>query len=119
LADALLESGVLRGDPLDGFFGPFGLQVTDLAEEFTDAGALSEDLRIGGFEGVFGVERPLAPRGLVLVVQIGQHEAAPFVGIRDGCSDRAARLGVFVEERARNPSAATDSGDTDQDLFLA
>lgn len=39
LADPLLECGVLGGDPLDGFLGPLGLQVTDLAQEFTDAGS--------------------------------------------------------------------------------
>ncbi|WP_158888102.1 hypothetical protein [Amycolatopsis anabasis] len=55
LAEALLERGVLRGDPLDGFLGPFGLQVADLGEEFADAGALGEDLDVGGFEGVLGV----------------------------------------------------------------
>src|SRR6266508_3384319 len=36
LADALLERGVLGGDPLDGLLGPFGFQVPDLAEELAD-----------------------------------------------------------------------------------
>ena len=67
-ADALLERGVLGGDPLDGFLGPFGLQVPDLAEELADAGALGEDLGVGGLERVLGVQRPLAPGGLALVV---------------------------------------------------
>jgi hypothetical protein len=40
LADRLFECGVLGGDPLDGFFGPFGFQVADLAEELADADAL-------------------------------------------------------------------------------
>ena len=40
LADALFEGGVLGGDALDGFLGPFGFQVADVAEEFTDAAAL-------------------------------------------------------------------------------
>src|SRR6266498_3767065 len=48
LADTLLQGGVLGGDPLDGFLGPFGFQVADLAEEFADAGALGEDLGVGG-----------------------------------------------------------------------
>jgi hypothetical protein len=55
-ADALLERGVLGGDPLDGFLGPFGLQVADLAEELADTGALGEDLGVGGLERVFGVQ---------------------------------------------------------------
>jgi hypothetical protein len=49
LADTLLQGGVLGGDPLDGFLGSFGFQVADLAEEFADAGALGEDLGVGGF----------------------------------------------------------------------
>ncbi|MEJ8654522.1 hypothetical protein WKI65_42435 [Streptomyces sp. MS1.AVA.3] len=49
LADPPLERGVLGSDPLDGLLGPFGLQVTDLAEKFTDAGALGEDLGVGRF----------------------------------------------------------------------
>lgn len=48
LADPLLERGVLGGDALDGFLGPFGLQVADLAEEFTDADALGADLVVRG-----------------------------------------------------------------------
>lgn len=71
LADALLEGGVFRGDPLDGFLGPFGLRVADLAEEFADAGALGEDLGVGDLEGVLGVERPFSPGRLVLVVLWG------------------------------------------------
>ncbi|HET9970728.1 MAG TPA: hypothetical protein VFQ68_21005 [Streptosporangiaceae bacterium] len=67
-ADALLERGVLGGDPLDGLLGPFGLQVPDLAEELADAGALDGDLVMGGLERVLGVERPLAPGGLALVL---------------------------------------------------
>jgi hypothetical protein len=49
-ADALLERGVLGGDPLDGFLRPFGLQVPDLAEELADAGALGGDLVVGGLD---------------------------------------------------------------------
>lgn len=71
LADPLFESGVLGGDPLDGVFGPLGLQVADLTEEFADAGALGEDLGVGGLEAFFGVQRPLAPRCLSLVVLLG------------------------------------------------
>ena len=51
LADALLEGGVLGGDALDGFLGPFGFQVADLAEKFADAGALIEDLGGSSVEG--------------------------------------------------------------------
>ena len=76
LADALFERGVLGGDPLDGLLGPFGLQVADLAEEFADAGALGEDLGVGGLEGVFGVQRAFAPGRLALVVLVGERSGA-------------------------------------------
>jgi hypothetical protein len=100
LTDALLEGGVLCGDPLDGLLRPFGLQVADLAEKFTDVGALGEDLGVGGLEGVLGVERPFPPGRLMPVILVCQCLAAPLVSVRDGRGDRAARLGVFVEERA-------------------
>jgi hypothetical protein len=72
LADALLEGGVLGGDPGDGFLGPLGLEVADLAEEFADAGALGEDLGVGGLERVLGVQRPFPPGRLPLVVLGGE-----------------------------------------------
>ena len=40
LADAL---GVFGGDPGDGLLGPLGLEVSDLAEQLADAGALGDD----------------------------------------------------------------------------
>src|SRR5437763_1001439 len=55
LPDALLERGVLGGDPAGALLVPLGLQVPDLAEEFADAGALSADLGVGVLERVFGV----------------------------------------------------------------
>ncbi|MYR73710.1 MULTISPECIES: hypothetical protein [unclassified Streptomyces] len=51
LTDPLLECGVLGGNPLDGFLCPLGLQVPDLAEEFTSAGPLGDDLAVSRFEG--------------------------------------------------------------------
>ena len=38
------QRGVLGGDPRDGFLGPLGLQVADLAEQLADAFALRADL---------------------------------------------------------------------------
>ena len=66
LADALFEGGVLGGDALDRVLGPLGFQVADLAEEFADAGALGEDLGVGGLERVLGVECAFPPGRLVL-----------------------------------------------------
>jgi hypothetical protein len=80
----LFEGGVLGGDPLNGVLGPFGLQVADLAEEFADAGSLVEDLGVGGFEGVLGVERPFPPSRFSPIVQISQCVAAALVRVRDG-----------------------------------
>lgn len=115
MAVALLEGGVLRGNQLDCFFGPFGLQVTDLAEEDADASALREDLGIRGLDGVLGIERPLPLCRLVLLVLVDECLAAPLVR---GSGERAARLGVFVEERPRDIGAAADGGDADWCLFL-
>src|SRR3974377_901936 len=67
-ADALLWPCVLGAETGDGFLGLFGLQVPDLAEELADAGALGEDLVVGGLERVLGVQRPFAPDGLALVI---------------------------------------------------
>jgi hypothetical protein len=88
-ADALLERGVLGGDPLDCLLGPSGLQVPDLAEELADAGALGEDLGVGGLERVLGVQRPLAPGGLALVVLRVEDPGALFAGL--GRSPRRRR----------------------------
>ncbi len=38
LPHSLFEGGVLGGDALDGFLGPLGLKVADLAQELADAG---------------------------------------------------------------------------------
>jgi hypothetical protein len=44
--EPFVEGAVVGGEPLDGLLGPLGLQVADLAEEFTDAGALGDDLGV-------------------------------------------------------------------------
>lgn len=46
------------------------LSIRTAAEELADVGALGEDLGVGGLEGVLGVERPLPPGRLVLVLQV-------------------------------------------------
>ncbi|MET7394268.1 hypothetical protein ABZS66_12320 [Dactylosporangium sp. NPDC005572] len=61
LAYALLERGVLLGQPLGGAFGVLGLQVAELPEEDADSLALVVDFGVGGLEGVLGVERALVP----------------------------------------------------------
>jgi hypothetical protein len=61
LTDTLFEGGVLGGDPLDVILCPFGFQVTDLAEEFANTGALGADLGVSCLERVLGVESPLTP----------------------------------------------------------
>ena len=48
LAHAFFERGVLGGDSLDVIACPFGFQIADAPEEFADAGALGEDLGVGG-----------------------------------------------------------------------
>jgi hypothetical protein len=93
-ADALLEGGVLGGDPLDCLLGPFGLQVPDLAEELADAGALGEDLGTGGLEGALGVQGPLAPCCLALVVLRVEDPGALLAGLGDRGGDGGPGVGV-------------------------
>ncbi|MCX5562974.1 hypothetical protein [Streptomyces sp. NBC_00038] len=71
LAGTLLEGGVLSGDPWDGLLGPLSFHVTDLTEEFADAGALGEDLRVGSLEGGLGVEYAFASVRVAIAVQAG------------------------------------------------
>jgi hypothetical protein len=61
LTDPLFKSGVLGGDSLDVIACPFGFQVADLAEQFANAVALKQNLRVGGLECVLGIEGPLTP----------------------------------------------------------
>ncbi|MBP2047817.1 hypothetical protein J2Z21_000739 [Streptomyces griseochromogenes] len=68
LADALFEGGVLGGDPLDGALGPLSSHIAYLAEEFAAPSALGEDLGVGGFEGVLGVQGAFAPGPFAFVV---------------------------------------------------
>src|SRR6516225_6400306 len=112
-ADALLERGVLGGDPLDGFLGPFGLQVPDLAEELADAGALGGYLVVGGLEGAFGVQRPLTPGGLAFVVLGVEDPGALLAGLGDRGGDGGPGVGVAVEEGAGHVRPAADRGDAD------
>jgi hypothetical protein len=58
--EALFEGGVLGGTP-DGVFGVLGSGVAELAGQLADAGALSADLGVRGFECLLGIERPLLP----------------------------------------------------------
>jgi hypothetical protein len=41
--------------------GELAFGVAELAEQLSDAGALGAYLGAGGFQGVFGVQCPLAP----------------------------------------------------------
>lgn len=68
----MLEGGVLGGDPLDGLLGPLGFEVADLAKEFADAGALGQDLGVGGLESVLGVWCPFAPGCLAFGVLLDE-----------------------------------------------
>jgi len=86
LADPLLEvgvlGGVLGGDPLDGLLRPLGLQVADLTEEFTDAGALGEDL---GW-AVLRASSAFRARSR----QVASRSSSCWAVIRDRCSPASA-----------------------------
>ena len=119
LADALFEGGVLGGDPGDGLFGPLGLQVSDLAEELADAGPLGEDLGVGGLECVLGVQRPLPPGRLLLVVLGGEHLDAPLSGLGQHGRDCGPGVRVAVEEGPGHVCPPADGGDGDLGLLPA
>jgi hypothetical protein len=80
LADALLERGVLGGDPLRGLLGPFLFQVAELAREVRDPVPLGADLGVGGVQGGLGVERAFPPACLLLCVCLGQRLRPPLGG---------------------------------------
>lgn len=71
LAEPLLECGVLGGEPLERVVVALVLGIAELAEQFADAGALGADLGVSGLEGLLGVERPLPPGCLGMVVAVG------------------------------------------------
>ncbi len=61
LADAVVQGGVLRGDPLGGPGAEGRFQVADRSGELADPAALGEDLGVRAAEGVLGVERSFPP----------------------------------------------------------
>ena len=96
----MLERGVLGGDALDGFLGPLGLQIPDLAQEVSDAGALRDDLGMGGLQGVFGVEGAFPPGRFLLGVLGGQIPGSPRAVLGRGAGYDGPGLRVAVEKGA-------------------
>jgi hypothetical protein len=70
VADALLERGVVGGEPLGGVAVVLTMGVAELAEQAADAGALDADLGVRGFERLLGVQRPLLPGRLRLGIAV-------------------------------------------------
>ena len=110
---SLFERAVLGGDVLDGLLGPFGLQVPDLAQEFSDAGALRDDLGVGGLQGVFGVERAFPPGRFLPGVLGGQVLGSPRAVLGRGAGYGGPGLRVVVEEGAGDSCAPGDGSDGD------
>jgi len=82
-----------------------------VAEDFTDAGALGEDLGGGSVEGVLRVECALPPGRVVLVVLVDEQLAPFLAGIGDRGGDSCSGPGVVVENRPGDVGAAGDGGD--------
>src|SRR6266568_1382470 len=96
LADALLERGVLGGQPLRGLRRQVVFQVADLAEEDGHAAPLGGDLGLGCLQRRLGVERAFPPGWLLIVAAPGVLGA----GLADGVADQRLGVGVGVEEGA-------------------
>ncbi|MEU2674973.1 hypothetical protein ABZ622_40400 [Streptomyces sp. NPDC007164] len=73
-------------------------EVADLAEEFGDTGALSEDFTLGLDECLFGVEGALLPDGLCAGVAVG--DSGMGSACAGGLFDKSSGLLVLVEEGA-------------------
>ncbi|MEV7288734.1 hypothetical protein AB0O01_30035 [Streptomyces sp. NPDC093252] len=91
LTDSLLEGCVLGGDPLDDLLSPLGLQVAYMAEEFTDACPLSEDLGVGSLTALLAVQRAFAPGCVAFVVLLSDRPGAAFAGLSRGSGDDGSR----------------------------
>jgi hypothetical protein len=68
VAGGAFECEVLAGHADPVLFGPAGVQVADLADEFGDLLALAQDLGMRGLERVLAVQRPFASGGLQCLV---------------------------------------------------
>ena len=101
--------------------GPFGFQVTNLTEEFIDAGPLSEDLGLGSLEALLGIQRAFAPGRLAFVVLLGERPDAAFAGPGPGPGhgggDGGSGLQMVIEEGAGDVRAAGDGGNADLGLL--
>ena len=76
-------------------------------------------LGVGGLERVFGVQRPLAPGRLALVVLGVEDPGALLAGLGDRGGDGGPGVGVAVEEGAGHVRPAADRGDADLRLLPA
>src|SRR5260370_20435489 len=116
---SLFEGGVLGGDALDGLLRPLGFQVPDLAEEFADPGALLDDLGVGGFQRVFGVEGAFPPGRFLPGVLSGPIAGLPEAAGLGGGGHRGSGFGVAVEKGAGDARPPADCGDGDPRLLTA
>ena len=93
----------------DGFLGPLGLQVADLAQELADAVTLPDDLGVRGLKRVLGVERPFPPGRLLPGVVAGQVLRRASPGAGHGAGQQCPGLGVGVEEGPGDTGPAGDA----------
>jgi hypothetical protein len=68
---------------------------------------------VGGLERVLGVQRPLAPGDLALVVLRVEDPGPLLAGLGDGRGDGGPGVGVAVEEGAGHVRPAADRSDAD------
>ncbi|MFF2329611.1 MULTISPECIES: hypothetical protein [unclassified Streptomyces] len=104
LLDAVLESGVLGGEGLDGLAWGYLVEVTDLAR-LADPPALGQEFPLGAAEFGPGVECAFAPGRLDLVVLLLGSAVVAAAAVGDGVLDERACVGVLVEARGSTAAA--------------
>jgi hypothetical protein len=101
IAHGAFEGEVLTGHADPVVFGPAGIQVADLAEEFGDVLALAQDLGVRCLECVLAVERPLAPGSLQRLLFGLTAFGSSSGGLCGSCLDDAPGLSVSYKNVRR------------------
>lgn len=111
LLDAVLETGGLGDELLDGLAGDHLFDVADLAHQFADPLPLREDLLLCSGEFFLGVERAFAPGRFDPLVLLLGFVVVTVAVVGDGVLNEGPRVGVLVEERGGDLGSFGDGPD--------
>jgi hypothetical protein len=93
-------------------------RFANLAEEFGDLIALTQDLGVGCLERVLAVQCPFAPGGFQRLALGFVALGPPSGGLRGGRGNDLPRFGIVIEEGSRYPGLPGDRGHGDRGLVL-